>query len=529
MHWAEHLIGRPWEAGGRGPDAFDCWGLVHWCWRERFAIEVPEIPVDAANLRAVLAGFRDHPERRRWQLVDRPCEGDAMLMRQSRHPVHVGLWLTVDGGGVLCRMGHRCGVPGPGRSHGPRLAHRGHLPVCGRRLMPGTVVMLKNPFRPERDREAVAVAEPLSIRAWLDTRGVADFGCPTICLRNAEPVLRERWQDTLIADGNLVVFVPLPQGGGGGGKNPLRTVLMIAVMVAALTIPGAQWGLALEAGTFAHTLATVGITVVGTALVNVLLPPPKPAAVTSSFGGAPAPSPTYSLQAQGNHARLAQPIPVIYGRHRVYPDLAAMPWAEYTSNDDQHLHQLHCIGQGQYDLEQVRIEDTPIASFDEVETQFVPPGGSITLFEADVVTAPEVAGQELIGANQRDAVEDGWIGPFTVNPAGTSATKIGIDVVMPRGLYYAAADGSLNNRTIEWDVEARAVDDDGAATGGWTKLASVSVTRGHHHAAAQELSLHGDQRPLRGQAQAHQRQGHRRPCRSRDPLGRAQGVSRWPA
>ncbi len=395
--------------------------------------------------------------------------------------------------------------------------------------MPGTVVMLKNPFRPERDREVVAVAEPLSIRVWLDARGVEDFGCPTICLRNAEPVLRERWQDTLIADGDLVVFVPLPQGGGGGGKNPLRTVLMIAVMVAALTIPGAQWGLALEGGTFAHTLATVGITVVGTALVNVLLPPPKPAAVTSSFGGAPAPSPTYSLQAQGNHARLAQPIPVIYGRHRVYPDLAAMPWAEYTSNDDQHLHQLHCIGQGQYDLEQVRIEDTPIASFDEVETQFVPPGGSITLFEADVVTAPEVAGQELIGANQRDAVEDGWIGPFTVNPAGTSATKIGIDVVMPRGLYYAAADGSLNNRTIEWDVEARAVDDDGAATGGWTKLASVSVTRGHHHAAAQELSLHGDQRPLRGQAQAHQRQGHRRPCRSRDPLGRAQGVSRWPA
>ncbi len=74
---------------------------MRWCWRERFAIEVPEIPVDAANLRAVLAGFRNYPERRRWQLVDRPCEGDAVLMRQSRHPVHVGLWLTVDGGGVL--------------------------------------------------------------------------------------------------------------------------------------------------------------------------------------------------------------------------------------------------------------------------------------------------------------------------------------------------------------------------------------------------------------------------------------------
>ncbi len=109
MHWAEELIGRPWIAGGRGPDAFDCWGLVRFCWRERFGIEVPEISVDAADLRAVLAGFRDHPERRRWCRVEparerareRAREGDGVLMRQSRYPVHVGLWLAVDGGGVL--------------------------------------------------------------------------------------------------------------------------------------------------------------------------------------------------------------------------------------------------------------------------------------------------------------------------------------------------------------------------------------------------------------------------------------------
>ena len=46
MHWAEDLIGCPWVAGGRGPDAFDCWGLVRWCWGRHFGIEVPEIPVD---------------------------------------------------------------------------------------------------------------------------------------------------------------------------------------------------------------------------------------------------------------------------------------------------------------------------------------------------------------------------------------------------------------------------------------------------------------------------------------------------
>ena len=101
MHWAEELIGRPYLAGGQGPDAFDCWGLVRWVMAQRFGRELPAIPLDAADLRAVLAAFRDHPERQRWQLVSVPVEGDCVLMRQSRHPVHVGVWLDVDEGGVL--------------------------------------------------------------------------------------------------------------------------------------------------------------------------------------------------------------------------------------------------------------------------------------------------------------------------------------------------------------------------------------------------------------------------------------------
>ena len=340
--------------------------------------------------------------------------------------------------------------------------------------MPGTVIMLHNPFRLEAEREAIAVAEPVTIRAWLVVQGIGEFDHPTICLRNGSPVLRGSWDETEIGENDLVVFVPLPQGGGGGGKNPLHTILMLAVMVAAPYLGGLIAGAIGVTSTIGISLITAGVALVGTTLVNVLLPPPKPAA--PSFGkGVPSPSPTYSLTAQGNQARLTQPIPVVYGRHRVYPDLAATPWAEYDNNE-QYLHQLHCIGQGQYDLEQIRIEDTPIASFEEIETELVAPGGAVTLFETDVVTAPEIAGQELIGVNDRETGEDGWVGPFTANPAGTDATGIGIDVVMPRGLYYANDDGSFSNRTVEWEVEARAVDDDGAATGGWIAVASETVT-----------------------------------------------------
>ena len=346
--------------------------------------------------------------------------------------------------------------------------------------MTAVVVMLRNPFCPERGRDVLPVAAGTTIRAWLDAHGIAEFERPTICLRNGEPVLRAEWPVAVIGASDVVIFVSLPQGGGGGGgggKNPLRTVLMIAVMVAAPAIGGAIAGAIGITSTIGTSLITAAVGLAGATLVNVLVPPPKPAAQSfgGSFGSTPAPSPTYALQSQGNQGRLGQPIPVIYGRHLVYPDLAATPWTEYVGNE-QYLHQLHCIGQGEYDLEQVRIEDTPIASFEEVTYEIVAPGDPVTLFEADVTTAAEVAGQELKGTNELDAGDDGWIGPFAANPAGTAAEEIGIDLVMPRGLYYANTSGGLDARTIAWVVEARSIDDDGLALGDWAQLAAESVT-----------------------------------------------------
>ena len=100
------LIGLPWVVGAAGPDAFDCWGLFVMVQRQCFGRHLPQNPVDATNLRAVLDAFNGHPERKRWQSVDQPTEGDAVLMRQSRYPVHIGVWLEIDGGGVLHAVRH---------------------------------------------------------------------------------------------------------------------------------------------------------------------------------------------------------------------------------------------------------------------------------------------------------------------------------------------------------------------------------------------------------------------------------------
>jgi hypothetical protein len=334
---------------------------------------------------------------------------------------------------------------------------------------PSAVILLRNPFQPSQ-REVMMAHASQTIRQWLGTQGIAEFDQPTVCIKNGTPVLRADWAVTPI-DG-VVLFITLPQGGGGGGgggKNPLRTVLMIAVMVVA-TVYGGPLGASLGfSGNLATAVGSAIIMTAGSALVSALVPLPTPNMPSFAAGGGnlAQSSPTYSLQGQGNYARLAQPIPVIYGRHLVYPDLAATPYGEYQGNE-QYLHQLHCIGLGEYDIEQLRIEDTPIASFVEVTYQIVPPGIAVTLFNPDVVTAPEVAGQELLVGT--------WTGGFAINPADSEVTQIGIDILLPRGLYFANDAGGLDSRSASWRVEARAIDVQGDPLGEWFTLGSESLT-----------------------------------------------------
>jgi hypothetical protein len=72
-------------------------------------LRVETIHIEPDNLRLLIRTIRQHPVRREWQPTVYQREGDLALLRQSRHPVHVGVWLDVDGGGVLhCLRG--CGV-----------------------------------------------------------------------------------------------------------------------------------------------------------------------------------------------------------------------------------------------------------------------------------------------------------------------------------------------------------------------------------------------------------------------------------
>jgi len=331
--------------------------------------------------------------------------------------------------------------------------------------MRAVCVTALDPFRPLEHRTVQEIGRRRRIRALAPKTDK-----PFIALLNGRAVLRLEWGRKL-RDGDTLAFMVLPQG--GGGSNPLRVVLMIAVSFFAPMAASALWGMSASAAAaaggmtaFGFSATTAAIGIAGSMLVNALIPPPKPpsAQVASDIAAA---SPTYSIGAQGNSARIGQPIPEVFGRHLVYPDFAAMPYTEYSGND-QYLYQLFVIGRGHYDIEQIRIEHRLLSNFDEVETQIVGPGGTVTLFPTRVITSTEVSGQEM--------EYDVALGPFVASPADVDANTLGFDVVLPRGLYYANDNGGLDSRSIGFRLEYQQIDADGAAVGAWTVAENITIS-----------------------------------------------------
>ena len=199
------------------------------------------------------------------------------------------------------------------------------------------VYWLNNPFD-YSDTDSYPVEPNTTIQQFVDHHGGMDRlnQMPTVCVYQGRELLRSEYHQTIESD---VCFVVLPLG-GDRGTNPVAMLLAGALTYYTFGAFGSMLG-GLKWSQGAVALAQGALLSAGGALINAVFPPPgQPGSAGFSTG-----SPTYALGAQGNQARLGQPIPVNYGKMRIYPDFAARPYTEYESNE-QYLYQLFCIGQG---------------------------------------------------------------------------------------------------------------------------------------------------------------------------------------
>lgn len=314
----------------------------------------------------------------------------------------------------------------------------------------GTITLSRNPWAPFAERDQRAVSEPLTVAQAFAREGVdPDGNIPWVACINGEWISRAEWATRHITRDDVALLVALPQGGGKASRI-IAGIVLIVIGVIGNYLGG--WGSPfIQAG--------IGMIIGGIAYKK------PPVYTPDTYASLANPSPTYNLQAQGNYARLGQSIPVRYGRTRFFPDFAAQPYGDYAGNE-QYLYQLFCLGFGEFDIHQIYIEDQALTGtlggdgyyssngvWRDITWQVVPPGEAVRLFPTRVLASDAVSGQELLTATP--------VGPFQIVDAEVS--HIAVDVVCPKGLYYANDSGALDARSVTFEVWARPLVQSGAA------------------------------------------------------------------
>ena len=260
---------------------------------------------------------------------------------------------------------------------------------------------------------------------------------PIIVFVNDEITLRCEWDKQLEPDSVVRIHKLLL---GGNEKNPLAMMAGVALTAyGGIALTGWKSWAAMSAGT---ALAAYG-------MGSPMLSP--------SVDRVPVISPTYSSN-NGNFARIGQTVPVLYGVNKIYPDLASQPYRRYESGE-QYLHCSYIVGFGSYSIDDLKLGDAHINTFEKVTFEKVNPNTKPTLFKNNVKNISQLQGQELKGYDSKITPSSyNWLGGIYTK----TADKIEIDVSLERGLFQLDSAGKKITNQVWLAVDIRPIG------GSWT-------------------------------------------------------------
>lgn len=257
------------------------------------------------------------------------------------------------------------------------------------------------------------------------------------------------WARVYPKAGTTVTVRMVPQG-GGGGKNPLRTLLSIAVLAAspviATSLAGALGATGTVLGISTARLVTGGINLLGRLAVNALAPPPRP-----RYNMGQKEAPVYSIHGAQNRVETFARVPKVLGRHRFVPPLGAMPYTE-TLGGDQYLRMLFIWGYGPLEVSDLRIGETPLAEFEGVEIE------TRQGYQDD---APLALYSNAVLQNDLQVVLRETAG-YVVRTSEADAEELSVDITFPRGLFKFSGSNKVST-SVEVEVQYAP-----AGTGSWS-------------------------------------------------------------
>ncbi|SDJ65674.1 hypothetical protein SAMN04487993_11101, partial [Salipiger marinus] len=164
------------------------------------------------------------------------------------------------------------------------------------------------------------------------------------------------------------------------GKGGARQILLAVVSVAALMIAPHLAPMIGVTSKLGVAMVGMGLNLLGAALVNAIVPPVTPDQRDSRRN-------RYLVSGWSNELRPGEALPLVLGRLRVAPVHLATPYMSIVG-EDQFVTALLGWGYGPLKIEDIRIGDTPLAEFDEVETELRegwPGDAPVSLYPEQVV------------------------------------------------------------------------------------------------------------------------------------------------
>lgn len=334
------------------------------------------------------------------------------------------------------------------------------------------ITNITNPFDPLHNREFKEVPRGLSLKQCIDLVRDPLSGCYYVAAVNGQ-LVPEDADYSLIYPSGSVTLCASPQG-GGGGKNVLRTILQVIVLIVSVTLTVAApfgapawWTGAAGAMGISTATATTAFSVALGAMVaiagNILISALLPYDMSTDINGAgEQSSPTYSWSPGENANREGVVWPVLYGTARIVPPIIGK-YIEVIG-DKQYLNILYAIA------------DHPITSIDET---------SIRLNDNAVTKGVDgITWDYRLGALNQSVIQyfndartlkvsgaklsTSWT---TIDADGTETEGLGVAVGFPKGLFNADDNGSLTPWSVNLDIEYKE-----SASVAWTRLKQYNTT-----------------------------------------------------
>ena len=273
------------------------------------------------------------------------------------------------------------------------------------------------------------------------------------------PVPKNYWKLAKPKAGHLVSINIVPTGG-----DTLRTILIIGVIAASFYFGGALGTAIVGSSTFTIGGAVVASSVIGSTIITVaggllvnLIAPINPVGSGARSSPNKAESPSYFIDQARNTVRPYSAVPVIFGRIRVVPPLGAQTITEVVGGD-QYLRMLVVWGYGPLRISDIKIGNTPITEFDdvEIETREGRIGdAALTLYSKSI--DQDNLSVTLENEKQAGDPDVSTGGQWTTRRSGLNADELSVDITFPRGIARFDKKGKRKEYSIKLEIQYKEI------------------------------------------------------------------------